>query len=70
MNTLETLINLIQDNQISSKKIFDIRDSVDDYVDRNMEPDFEEILDLFDELELDKIIASRFFFVFKPLKFL
>ena len=37
----------------------DIRDAVDDYVERNNEPDFEEISDLFDELELDKITASK-----------
>ena len=49
---------MIQDNQISYKKVLDIRESVDDYVERNNEPDFEEITDLFDELELDKIAAS------------
>ena len=65
INTIDKLVNMLQDNQISYKKVLDLRESIDDYVERNNEPDFEEISDLFDDLELDKIAASMIF-VFYP----
>jgi CCR4-NOT transcriptional regulation complex NOT5 subunit len=65
INTLDKLVNMLQDNQISYKKVLDIRESIEDYVERNNEPDFEEISDLFDELELDKIAASMIILIFK-----
>lgn len=50
---------MLQDNTISYKKIQDVKDDVDDYIDHNQEPDFDDNLYLFDDLELDKISASN-----------
>lgn len=63
ISKLEKILNMLQENQLSYKKIIDIKDSVDDYIKRNDESDYEEMSDLFEELELDKISSlSEYFF--------
>lgn len=62
MNNLEKLISMVQDNSIGVKKVQDIKEDIDEYIEHNEEPDFEENQYLFDDLNLDKIMSNRKFF--------
>lgn len=58
METLERISNLLQKNLLNVKKIIEIKDDVDDYIENSDEQDFQENAELFDELELDKFDSS------------
>jgi len=54
METLERIGSMLQKSQLSVKKVQEIKDDVDDFIENSDEPDYSINPDLFEELELDK----------------
>lgn len=57
MDTMERLSNILKKNLINVKKVQEIKDDIDYYIDNNDKTDFPENLDnldVFEELEIEK----------------
>jgi CCR4-NOT transcription complex subunit 3 len=62
INRLELILRLLENDHLEPESVNDLKDTIQYYVESNQEPDFEEVEDMYDDLNLEeeeKLFAIR-----------